>query len=253
MYEQEAMSSFLALASSVVSFQAILVCFVRTREMDDCGALVLNSESLVSESGWSEIEGISAMAMPHEGWTTFVWLLNAGGSKTSMNMTSRQIASTGNIARYRQNAWRAGEEYGNIEEDKVQTRIRCSSDLEEWLEENQAEQQHMTSSDSWRVSCIEVERKSIELTKIVYEMLEGTEARTSNGRKFERSQGGRCGQDGEGTAKRCSQTESESQRDGRTVFDRLMGSRAQLPSGSEVVVNECASFPAPDLLFFVCR
>ena len=52
----------------------------------------------------------------------------------------------------------------------------------------------------------------------------------------------------------------------RTVLDRLKGSRAQLPSGREAVVNDnnegraqcygaldSASFLAPDLIFFVFR
>ena len=59
----KAMSSVLAAASSVEVFQARLICQEREkkkRERDDCGGLTLNSECLVSESGWLEIEGSSA-------------------------------------------------------------------------------------------------------------------------------------------------------------------------------------------------
>ena len=63
--EGEAMSSALALAWSFVIFEARPVCVVREseRERDDGGALTLNNECLVSESGWLEIEGNSASSV----------------------------------------------------------------------------------------------------------------------------------------------------------------------------------------------
>ena len=55
-------------------------------------------------------------------------------------------------------------------QDEVQTTLRCCNNLEEWLNDNQAEQQYLTSSEAWRLSCTEVERQSTELIKIVDEI-----------------------------------------------------------------------------------
>ena len=62
-----------------------------------------------------------------------------------------------------------GEEHGDIEADNVQTMLRCCSGVEEWLKENQAEQQHLTSSEGCSLSCTEMDWRSTVLTNIVDE------------------------------------------------------------------------------------
>ena len=100
--------------------------------------------------------------------------------------------------------------------------------------ENRAEQQHLTSSQWWKVSSAEVERKCTKLTKIVDGIVKTSkEASVTAVSKTKKALP-------DSASKRkvkAKEMESERVKDTRNFLYRLMGSRSQLPSGRETVVN----------------
>ena len=136
-------------------------------------------------------------------------------------------------------AWATGEEYGHIDANKVQTTLRCcKDDLEEWLMETPAKHQHLTSSEGWRLSCAEVAANSPQLLKNLRAqrpepLIEG-------------SQRGLCGcVTGKALPDSARKRKVKAKemwktrvKETRHPVDRLLGSRAQLPSGSEAVGND---------------
>ena len=215
------------------------------QERDYCGTPMLNSGRWFSESEseWLEIEVNSASlshdrpgetvscgemveeeerrgsdGVTHLGWTKLVWHLNASGSKTGKTMTHGQV--------WRRVLLHGTEEDGNIDADKIETIFRCCNELEEWFKENRAEQQHQTSSDGWKLSSTGVERRCTELTTVC----DGFGKTAKEAKVIEVSETGKALPDQRDGRKPGNET--------RTVLDRLMGSRAQLPSGSETVEHD---------------
>ena len=144
------------------------VCGEREREgeRDGCSTHMLNSECCYSESEseWLEAEVHSASSVT----ATQVRPSLVGGvertdgcdtpgldeecsPENAIGSTIRETMTSGlvKIARYPEFAWTAGKEDGSIEAHNTQTKLRCCKEVEEWLKEDRAEQQHLTSSYGW--------------------------------------------------------------------------------------------------------
>ena len=97
----------------------------------------------------------------------------------------------------------------------------------------------MTSSEGWRWSCAQVERKSTELTQIADETLKAQRLETPMKEKSKEASVACVGKTGKtlpdnARKRKVKANEMEKTRvnETKTVSDKLMGSRAQLPSGS---------------------
>ena len=234
-------------------------------ERDGCGTPMLNYERLVSDSGWlvnEENSASSVVTAPMRPSSVGDVGESGGGNGTPMldnaclvsecgwiedktdhcNLT---VVATGALARYLKIVLTT---YGHVEADKVQTILPCCNDFEEWLKENQAEQQHLTSSDGWILSRAEVERKSTEFTSLkkLLMALEGHRGQSLQWKRLRRTPAWLMWVKTEkaipdSARKRnvnAKETRTKRANETRTVLDRRMGSRAQLPSGSEAVVND---------------
>ena len=76
-------------------------------------------------------------------------------------------------AMWNQHKTRFWKVYNDVGEETASFRNFSSNVETIHVTSDQAEQQHLTSSVGWRVSCTEIERKSTESTKIVDEILSG--------------------------------------------------------------------------------